>query len=1021
MNRAVAFLSLAFVLSAVLMPSAAAAQDFVAAPVAIFEGAADSPLLMPTDVAVHAERIFVADGVNHRVVAFRDGAIESIKHVGDVQLINPVGLDVDSAGRLWIADADTGKVILRGLDGEWVRTFDLPAAARKPQPTDVAAVGDGDTVWVVDNDSHRVLFLRTETAAWEAILPAHPGAELFQYPFLATARGDRLYVTDVANGRIRAIAGTGAVGPIIGRYGLGPGSLYRPKGIAVDTEGRVWVTDSVLGTIHIFAADGSAAAVLKDPGGAALQLNTPIGLSLVDRRLFVVESGANRVSQFEITSGTLQPPPDKGPPAVAPQQPQQCTVCHIDWLPGFRESPRVQWAAAVGQERAPPVASRPEMCYSCHDASIADSRRRVWLEHGHRVGVELPPGMTAPNHLPLVDGALACRTCHSAHTHGGTTMETAIFLRVQKSPDELCISCHSDYQGSPINSHPSGPSLLPLPKTLPRARPRQDVPEVVHGCTVCHAGHGAEQNNLLAAPPDTLCISCHAELSPQKFAGANRSQFHPVLAGDTDVELDCLSCHDMHRAVEPEHLLTAVRSEGTLCRTCHSGFDTVLGTPHDLTANRIGAEDEGPDALHGGSACGVCHAVHQPALARVPTEGNPSGDCATCHRPDGIAPNSAGYHLAHPLLPAGAGAISDPIECGTCHNPHDPANGLFLRAAPDQLCAECHRTEVESLGEAHSFGGTNLQNAFGRSASEAGNCGFCHSMHQGVQPALWALAREPVRPETHCTTCHSAGGLAATMIPKPLLHPVDLRGAAGIEPGLDLLQRPHGSGANQLTCADCHNPHASSEHNPAMLRIVGSSGEPELCYTCHAETRNIEQSMHAAQFVNPGGMGAACGPCHSVHGDLDQPGPTMWNGPLGAASTMAHTDLCTGCHSAAAGHHDVDFRPHPLSPVRPFFLDEPGDPATNERVSASVMPLAGAECTGCSGQITCVTCHLPHGRSDAAGIPVLLDHTPLPVFRAAKPMLRPYTPPNLCSSCHGFEGLRLFLEYHDRSAAPVAD
>ena len=34
-----------------------------------------------------------------------------------------------------------------------------------------------------------------------------------------------------------------------------------------------------------------------------------------------------------------------------------------------------------------PVVSRSETCLSCHDGSVVDSRRRVWMDHGHLTGV----------------------------------------------------------------------------------------------------------------------------------------------------------------------------------------------------------------------------------------------------------------------------------------------------------------------------------------------------------------------------------------------------------------------------------------------------------------------------------------------------------------------------------------------------------------------------------------------------------------------------------------------------------
>ena len=49
------------------------------------------------------------------------------------------------------------------------------------------------------------------------------------------------------------------------------------------------------------------------------------------------------------------------------------------------------------------------MCLGCHDGSVGDSRRTVWVEHGHLRGITPPDGMTVPKDLPLVDGTIVLK------------------------------------------------------------------------------------------------------------------------------------------------------------------------------------------------------------------------------------------------------------------------------------------------------------------------------------------------------------------------------------------------------------------------------------------------------------------------------------------------------------------------------------------------------------------------------------------------------------------------------------
>jgi hypothetical protein len=89
-----------------------------------------------------------------------------------------------------------------------------------------------------------------------------------------------------------------------------------------------------------------------------------------------------------------------------------------------------------------------------------------------------------------------------------------------------------------------------------------------------------------------------------------------------------------------------------------------------------------------------------------------------------------------------------------------------------------------------------------------------------------------------------------------------------------------------------------------------------------------------------------------------------------------------------------------------FNVHPPDDPRHMPLLDRQGKPAA-------SGQVACLTCHLPHGRPPGGGFLALdPENTPEPIVHAVKSMLRPYVPANLCESCHGFDGLRLFLYYH---------
>jgi DNA-binding beta-propeller fold protein YncE len=293
---------------------------------------------MPTDVAVDsAGRIYVADGVKRRVVAFRpDGAfVGAIDLVGDVRLLRPVGLCVDGQDRLWIADPGLHRVLAvaakpQGWPGraQLLVDLDLPSVRRgealePADPTDVAVSFDGRRIYVVDDANHRLIACDAGTRAVQIIGGMGRGLGDFEYPFsIAVAPSGYILVCEAIGARVQRITPAGRPSGQIGRWGIEVGQFYRPKGIAVSPAGLVYVGDSSLGVVQAFRVDGTFLGVLTDPQGQPLHLQHPMGMALDPQgRLLVVELGANRVSIVTVGGSaaasplpTTQPVPRRAAP-----------------------------------------------------------------------------------------------------------------------------------------------------------------------------------------------------------------------------------------------------------------------------------------------------------------------------------------------------------------------------------------------------------------------------------------------------------------------------------------------------------------------------------------------------------------------------------------------------------------------------------------------------------------------------------------------------------------------------------
>jgi hypothetical protein len=137
-----------------------------------------------------------------------------------------------------------------------------------------------------------------------------------------------------------------------------------------------------------------------------------------------------------------------------PDSGKKCAICHFQWVYPFYTEHR---DGELVPQPAEKMVATAEMCFSCHDGSIADSRKIVFHDPGHREGVLPSEKITIPEDFPLDDGGrLQCSTCHTPHalaSEAGVGVE--VFLRSSDRESDLCRTCHRDKEGGPAKGNHS--------------------------------------------------------------------------------------------------------------------------------------------------------------------------------------------------------------------------------------------------------------------------------------------------------------------------------------------------------------------------------------------------------------------------------------------------------------------------------------------------------------------------------------------------------------------------------------
>ncbi len=247
----------------------------------------------PFGVAWHGEDLVVTDPGAGRIVRL-DRAGKKIRRSSPDLLSGPIGVDVCAAG-IVVADARSGRV---GLFDDQLRLVRWLAEDLQ-RPTGVACVPGG--VAVVETGAHRLVILM-EDGSVRLIGQRGNASGEFNFPTAITFDGDSLWVGDTLNFRIQMIdIQTGKGEERFGRIGDAPGETPRIKGLAVDAFGRVWVSDAYLDVVSLFDTSGNYLMGVGQKGSQDGQFSFPTGIAIhSDGRVAVVDSLNRRVQILRI-------------------------------------------------------------------------------------------------------------------------------------------------------------------------------------------------------------------------------------------------------------------------------------------------------------------------------------------------------------------------------------------------------------------------------------------------------------------------------------------------------------------------------------------------------------------------------------------------------------------------------------------------------------------------------------------------------------------------------------------------
>lgn len=269
----------------------------------------DKPVMLrrPLSGAVDAAgRIYVTDMGRPTVYVF-DPVAGELKDWGAADgarsFVAPSGIAIGPGGDILVADAELGLVARLDAKGDPRAPIGKGLLQR---PAGLAYDAQGHRIYVADAHAHDIKVFDEQGRLQKTIGRRGEAPGEFNFPtHLAFANG-RLYVSDSMNARIQVLdAADDTVKLSFGKRGNYLGDLVRPKGVAADSEGNIYVVESLHDHLLVYNRDGQFLLPLGGTGGDVGQFFLPAGV-WVDRnnRVFVADMFNARVMIFQFLGGS---------------------------------------------------------------------------------------------------------------------------------------------------------------------------------------------------------------------------------------------------------------------------------------------------------------------------------------------------------------------------------------------------------------------------------------------------------------------------------------------------------------------------------------------------------------------------------------------------------------------------------------------------------------------------------------------------------------------------------------------
>jgi DNA-binding beta-propeller fold protein YncE len=250
--------------------------------------------VLVTDISRQA--VFVFDEAQGKLLVWEQA-------IGLQKFVSPVGIALGADDDIYVTDPELALVVHLDREG---RPLGVIGRNMLQRPTGVAFDPVRKRLYVADTRASDIKVFDESGTLISVFGERGDGKGSLSFPTFLALRGETLYVSDTMNARIQLLsAETGEYLDRVGARGMYVGNLVRPKGVALDGEGNLYVVESYHDHLLVYNRDGDFLMSIGGGAGKSIgQYYLPSGVWTDTRnRVYLADTFNGRVVVYQFLGG----------------------------------------------------------------------------------------------------------------------------------------------------------------------------------------------------------------------------------------------------------------------------------------------------------------------------------------------------------------------------------------------------------------------------------------------------------------------------------------------------------------------------------------------------------------------------------------------------------------------------------------------------------------------------------------------------------------------------------------------